>query len=382
MNRKELARLVLASLAGTISEKDGLELERWRAESPGNEMLFRSLTSGGFLDEEYRKTQAIDTARPLEDMKRRIRKAHRNPAWLRWAGYGTAAAAVLAVGIWIGTSYSARQPALISEDTPQTLLAEIEPGCTQATLTTSEGTVFTFHDTKEMEQIPRKKDADRVKINNLEIPRGGEFHVTLEDGTDVWLNAQTTLRYPEVFSETQRSVEIVGEGYFKVRRDPSRPFLVRTAGQVIKVYGTEFNVNSYEDDEEVVTTLVEGSISLSSDLHSSNELMLAPGHQAVFSKASDETTVKTVNTDVVTSWRNDMFVFDDLTLDRIMRQLSRWYDFEYAFDDEESPLIVFKGRIPRYGKFGDTLEILEKSGGLRFEVEGRTVHISVQKQDK
>lgn len=382
MNKKELARLILAYLAGSISGEDALELERWRADSPGNEELFRNLTSEGYLEGEYRKIQAIDTARPLADMKRRIRKAHHKPAWLRWAGYGTAAAAVLALGIWIGSSLSGQQSAPLSEDTQEQLLAEIEPGCTQATLTTAEGAVFTFHDTKEIEKIPKKKDADRVKINNLEIPRGGEFHVTLEDGTEVWLNAQTTLRYPEVFSESQRSVEIEGEGYFKVHHDPSRPFFVRTAGQVIKVYGTEFNVNSYEDDEEVITTLVEGSISLSSDKHSSNELKLAPGHQAVFSKASDETTVKTVNTDVVTSWRKDMFVFDDLTLDKIMRQLSRWYDFEYAFDDDKSPLIVFKGRIPRYGKFGDTLEILEKSGGLRFDVEGRTVHISMQKRDR
>lgn len=375
MKAQETARLILAYKSGNISAEDESVLLKWRAERPANEQLFNRMMEDGYLEGEYSKWRSIETGRPRADMSRRIGRSGM-PAFIRIA-YGTvAAAAILGVGVWIGSRFSGIQENPVQATTEVGLLADIAPGKTQATLTTAEGEVFNFTEPQKVREIPHRKTEDRAKINNLEIPRGGEFHITLEDGTEVWLNAQTSLRYPEVFSDSLRAVEIIGEGYFKVAKESKRPFIVKAASQTIKVYGTEFNVNSYADDEDVVTTLVEGSVSLVSEGHSSNELMLAPGHQAVFSKAKDETVVKSVNTDVVTSWRNDMFVFDDLTLDKIMRQLSRWYDFDYVFGDEAASQIVFKGRIPRYGKFGDALTILEKSGGLSFDVVGKTIYIS------
>lgn len=375
MKEKEIARLILSYLSGSMTGEDEDALRQWRAENPSNEDIFREITENGHLEEEYVRTRSIDTSRPMADMRRRIRKS-RSLSSGRWMLRFAGAAAVLVAGILIGMKFKADAPAdthLQAED----LMAEIRPGQTKAVLTTSDGEVFNFTGPQKATSVASRKSlGDRIEINSLEIPRGGEFHIVLEDSTEVWLNAQTTLKYPEVFSDSLRMVEISGEGYFKVSRDSKRPFIVKTAGQTIKVYGTEFNVNSYEDDDEIVTTLVSGSIALTADLHSSNELLLAPGHQAVFSRKNDETAVKSVNTEVVTSWRNDMFVFDDLTLDKIMRQLSRWYDFEYEFLDGMAPGIVFKGRIPRYGKFGNALSILEMSGGLRFEVEGKKVYIS------
>lgn len=375
MKTDDIARLVLAYKSGNICPEDESALLQWRAENPANEQLFHQLMAEGYLEEEYSKWRSIDSMRPRADMTRRIRRSA-VPAFARVSCRVAAAVALLGIGIWTGYRFSDFKETAVQPVAQDILLSEIAPGKTQATLTTAEGEVFNFTEPQKVREIARRKADDRARINNLDIPRGGEFHITLEDGTEVWLNAQTSLKYPEVFSDSLRSVEITGEGYFKVAKDNSRPFIVRTEGQTIKVYGTEFNVNSYADDEDVVTTLVEGSVSLISEGHSSNELMLAPGHQAVFSKAKDETVVKSVNTDVVTSWRNDMFVFDDLSLDKIMRQLSRWYDFDYVFRDDAASQIVFKGRIPRYGKFGDALTILEKSGGLSFEVEGKTIFIS------
>lgn len=375
MNSEKLAGLILGYLSGNISSEDEAALLKWREASSDNERIFQKITEENYLESEYAAWRAVDTRRPMMEMRKRIRRSRR-AAFGRFASYASGACVCVAVGVLLGVKFfgTSAPPSVIPEE--KDLISMIEPGTTKATLTTTEGEVYNFSDPLQAEQVARKRAEDRARLNNLEIPRGGEFHITLEDGTEVWLNAQTSLKYPEVFSDTVRIVEISGEGYFKVAKDSSRPFIVRTAGQIIRVYGTEFNINSYEDDEEVLTTLVEGSISLTSDGHPTNELLLAPGHQAVFSKAADETTIKTVDTQVVTSWRNDMFVFDDLTLDKIMRQLSRWYDFDYKFGDKVSSQIVFKGRIPRYGKFGDALLILEKSGGLNFEVEDKTIIIS------
>lgn len=375
MKENEIARLILCYLSGRMTPEDEAALQQWRAESPSNEKIFRETVATGHLEEEYIKTSSVDTSRPMDDMRRRIRKS-RSLSLGRWVVSVAGAAAILLLGIWIGVKVKSDSTHPAASH-PEELVAQIQPGQTKAVLTTSDGEVFNFSEPQKATSVASHKRAEaRINLNSLEIPRGGEFHIVLEDSTEVWLNAQTTLRYPEVFSDSMRVVEIAGEGYFKVAKEQKRPFIVKTANQTIRVYGTEFNVNSYEDDEEVVTTLVSGSIALTSDLHSSNELLLAPGHQAVFNKSNDETAVKSVNTEVVTSWRNDMFVFDDLSLDKIMRQLSRWYDFEYEFLDEASSKIVFKGRIPRYGKFGNALSILEISGGLRFDVEGKKVFIS------
>lgn len=376
MNSDTLAGLILSYLAGKLSPGDEASLLKWREASEANEKLFQTLVSENYLENGYAAWRSIDTLRPLKQMQQRIRRSRR-AALGRAAGYICGACGILVIGLFLGMNIRRPQvPAEIQQEQKGDLISMIEPGTTKGILTTGEGEVYNLDESRPVADIVKKHAEDRARLNNLEIPRGGEFHITMEDGTEVWLNAQTSLKYPEAFSDTLRCVEIIGEGYFKVAKDSLRPFIVRTAGQTIRVWGTEFNVNSYEDDEEVLTTLVEGSISLVSDGHPTNELMLVPGHQAVFSKSADETTVKTVDTEVVTSWRNDMFVFDDLTLDKIMRQLSRWYDFNYEFRDEASSQIVFKGRIPRYGKFGDALMILELSGGLKFEVEGETIYIS------
>ena len=198
----------------------------------------------------------------------------------------------------------------------------------------------------------------------------------MEDSTEVWLNAESSLKYPEYFTDSSREVEISGEAYFKVAKDAKRPFYVKSAGNRIKVYGTEFNISSYADEECVYTTLVKGSISLQPQNSNDAELFLTPGHQAIFAKADCSTSITTIKTDVITSWKDGMFVFEDKTLAQIMKSLARWYDFSYEFANEKVANTVFMGRIPRYGKFGDVLEILEKSGNLRFAADGKRIIIS------
>jgi len=199
--------------------------------------------------------------------------------------------------------------------------------------------------------------------------------VTLEDGTEVWLNAESQLRYPETFDAAERRVEISGEAYFKVARDEQRPFYVVSGGQEVRVLGTEFNIHAYQDEAAVYTTLVSGSISLR-PLHGKSQLVLTPGNQAVFSKDDTAARVHSVDTDVVTSWRSDAFVFEDQTAEQIMRTLSRWYDFQYEFADQQAAQTIFMGSIPRYGSFADVVSIFHKMGGIRIRQNGKKIVIS------
>ena len=220
--------------------------------------------------------------------------------------------------------------------------------------------------------------ANVPELATLTTPRGGEFRVVLEDGTEVWLNAESRLSYPEVFDGKERRVQIEGEAYFKVAKNEEKPFIVNSGGQEIRVYGTEFNVHAYSDEADVYTTLVKGSISLRPVNGNQSELMLTPGKQAIFDKAEETARVVNVDTEVVTSWRSGVIVFEDQTMEQIMRTLSRWYDFDYEFLDRQTAETVFMGSIPKYGTFDEVCDIFHKLGGIRLHQQGRKVIISAK----
>ena len=214
------------------------------------------------------------------------------------------------------------------------------------------------------------------RFNHLTTPRGGEFEITLEDGTKVWLNAESQLSYPDTFRSDERRVILKGEAYFQVAHNEEKPFYVESDGQLVRVYGTEFNIRSYEEDAAVYTTLISGSVALQVAGNLNAELFLTPGRQAVFDKKEASAFVRSVNTEVVTGWRKGLFVFEEQNLGQIMATLARWYNFDYEFADNVLSETVFMGSVPRYGDFNEVLEILEKSGGLKFRLENHTVIIS------
>lgn len=178
----------------------------------------------------------------------------------------------------------------------------------------------------------------------------------------MWLNAESQLIYPENFTDKERRVTVNGEAYFKVKKDSLRPFYVESAGMEVRVYGTEFNINAYAEDENVYTTLVSGSIALKPLHDTQAELVLTPGHQAIFQKDERSTFVRPVDTRAVTSWHEGRFSFEEQTLDQIMLTLSRWYNFDYEITDNRLAKTVFKGSAPRYSELSEVLSILEKSG--------------------
>ena len=392
MDFEEISELIGKYMLGTAAPREQARLDEWLKEDEANRRLFEKITDPAYAREKIAQWQSIQLPDIPEETKKPKKETGRNRQLL-WKLSAAAAFVILLVsgGILLNRAEQ-RYQSLKTRFEKEHYLAAIKPGETKDTLTTQSGqTVVLGGDegsnsraieaarVKQLQEDSRKKkaEADRKALNNLEIPRGGEFHITLEDGTEVWLNAESTLRYPDHFDGSIREVALTGEAYFKVAKDrQGRPFHVRTAGQLVRVYGTEFNIFSYEEDQFVYTTLVNGCISLTRDNSQDSELILTPGHQAVFGKADGATKVKPVATDVVTSWRNGMFVFEDQTLDQIMRQLSRWYNFTYSFTSQEAAGTLFMGRMARSSKFGEVLEILEQSGHLKFDVKDNHIVIS------
>ncbi|TKG96639.1 FecR family protein [Puteibacter caeruleilacunae] len=271
----------------------------------------------------------------------------------------------------------------------------IEPGRTKATLILSDGSkydldashknVFKEKDAvivktgKELaykSQSPKFKlrKKKQTKINTLKVPRGGEFFLVLSDSTKVWLNSESVLRYPVIFDKDHRTVELIGEAYFEVAHNASKPFHVKTDKQTIQVLGTSFNINAYPDENVNYTTLVEGKV----DVVSAIDLLhhrLEPGMQCVYDKQNDKTDVKTVNVAEYISWKDGKYIFRNKSLEDMMYTLARWYDVHVTFANSRSRKVKFKGNLRRKDKFEDILTIIETTNEVKFEINGKNVTI-------
>jgi transmembrane sensor len=207
-------------------------------------------------------------------------------------------------------------------------------------------------------------------FNTLIVPRGGLYKVQLADGTEVWLNAETKLRYPIHFGGvTKREVFLEsGEAYFKVKHDAALPFIVKSGGVDIAVLGTAFNVNTYTKNH--ATTLAYGSVQLSAGIAATK---LVPGEQGVY--AEGVFIKKAVDADTYTAWRNGQIVFEEAPLEEVMNSLGRQYDFTFEFTSSELKERKFGGRLRRTAQIEDVLTIIEKAGYLTFSIQGKTIFV-------
>jgi ferric-dicitrate binding protein FerR (iron transport regulator) len=260
---------------------------------------------------------------------------------------------------------------------------DVMPGGDKATLTLADGTTIMLDNVNDG-TVAHQGNAKVVKLgakllyntsgsqskeiayNTISTPRGGQYQIELPDGTRVWLNAASSLRFPVAFTGKERRVEIDGEAYFEVAKNKNMPFIAKTRGGEIQVLGTHFNVMAYREEDAVRTTLLEGSVKFSSG---NNVAVLKPGEQA---KLSNEGQLKIDEVDVepVIAWKNGLFVFNNEDVSTVMRQLSRWYDVDVVYQAKQ-PKQLFVGEVPRNSKLSDVLKMLEVAGDIRFEIEGK-----------
>ncbi|WP_316818821.1 FecR family protein [Pedobacter nyackensis] len=262
---------------------------------------------------------------------------------------------------------------------------DIGPGRNTATITLANGKTLNLSDVKTGVVIGTEKFAynDGTKIKaisatdnlsaadkellTVSTPRGGTYQVTLPDGTKVWLNAASSLKFLAAFNHSkdqQRKVELVGEAYFEVAKDKTRPFVVESKGQQVRVLGTHFNICSYDDEIATRTTLLEGSVKI-------NEAILKPGEQSVLTGRQ----LKIVPADIenTMAWKNGDFVFKDEDFKTTMRKIARWYDVDVQYEADLKDNIELGGWISRKSKLSDVLKRIELAGNIHFKIEGRTI---------
>ena len=220
--------------------------------------------------------------------------------------------------------------------------------------------------------IDTEEEPLKEEYNTLKIPVGGFYKLVLSDGTKIWLNADSELKYPIRFVGDKREVYLKGEGYFQVSKDTSRQFTVHLQHSEVTVLGTTFNVSAYEDEAHVYTTLEEGSVAFYSR-QSKQQVLLKPGMQSDMEVATGKTVVTEVDPAVYSVWIEGRFVFQSLDLESILRQLQRWYDFEVFYQQQEVKQYRFRGVLSRDMDIRQALDIIEETTDLKFDVKGKTI---------
>ena len=217
-----------------------------------------------------------------------------------------------------------------------------------------------------------QEESETTEMHTLLIPRGGEFHMELADGTQVWLNSESKLTYPARFTGGTREVAMEGEVCFQVAKNEAQPFIVRTGGIAVKVLGTVFNVDAYPDNGRIATTLVEGKVEA---CFGKGHVVMEPGMQVAYDKAKRRADYFPVEAMRFISWKDGYYDFEDMTLGELMRIFTRWYDVKVQFADPALQNLQFSGKLRRYDKVADLFKQLEYTGDVLFDVKGKNVMI-------
>ena len=301
---------------------------------------------------------------------------------LKWS-----VAAILVIGL-VSIFLLQREQSEIPKRIP---VAAITPGGNKAVLVLHDGTRVNLDKTVDssdmfigMAKIKRNEGTilfedssidQEMEYNTVITPKGGEYHGVLSDGSEVWLNADSKLRFPVNFGEGKRCVILSGEAYFNVVHDENRPFVVETDLGNVRVYGTQFNVRRYVDEREIKTTLVDGSVGFAKNGSEENEYVkIEPGYQVSYVKGQD-IIVQKVKVYNEIAWKNRQFSFERKPLDEIMKDFMRWYDVNIIFDDESLKDLYFSATLNRYKNIETLLRFFEKGYDIKFEISGKDIKI-------
>lgn len=347
---------------------------------------------GNILDELNDKELATLSEVGFQTILAKINQPIKNKKSIPYYKY--IAAAVVLVAFISGSLYFSKDAVI----TPNKLLVQngkidVLPGVDKAILTLSDGSTIALDDAKN-ENIVEKTGltitkttdgqllykvssampkAATIAYNTIATSKGNQYQVLLPDGTRVWLNAASSLKYPEMFTGNERKVILTGEAYFEVAKNKDMPFIVQSRNQDVQVLGTHFNINSYMDDQSIKTTLLEGSIKVS---NAGFAKILKPGEQSLVNHngLGDISVIKNIDMDGETAWKNGLFNFNNAELKSILNQLERWYDIK--IDYQSVPNKRYNGMVPRKSNLSEVLNMLELTGNISFKIEeGRSLKV-------
>ncbi|WP_223577976.1 FecR family protein [Sphingobacterium sp. GVS05A] len=390
MQTSRFSELFEGYLADKLTPKEMLELEGLIADE-NNVAQLRQLIGEEFKNEPTAVQQLDTDDNWLHGLEQKVLQTIQKPEpakiisfhnkWVRLVG-----TIVLLVGLGLTVRY------LVDNDTGAPKQATVLPGGNKATIRLDDGTQVSLSESQSEIVLGKQLAyadgslvqgiaAENVSGRNMiiDVPKGGTYKIALPDGSKVWLNADSRLRYIVDRADEARNLELEGEAYFEVaHRYRSKgkdkilqPFVVRTPGQTIKVLGTSFNVTAYSGEPDR-TTLIEGKVELSLP-DGANRQYLKPNQQALIQGRT--ITIADVESSGFISWKEGTFNFSDESLDIILNQVARWYDIDVDFTDPSLKKLKFEGIVPRYEKLESLLKILEKTSDVRFELKGRLLHV-------
>ena len=381
-----IVRLLQLYLLGDITEEERQELEDWCEEAPRNRKLFEQICQEDLFSKERYVYEKIHDTKAFSVFEKRVRKVSSRSIGNWWKYAAVLLFPILVVGSW-KLMHETEQVSIVASS-----VAPIQPGCSQAVLVLDDGRkVFlkeeeegVISEDKEITVTGEKdrlvytssegKNVDEIRFNELEVPRGGEYKVRLADGTLVYLNSATRMKYPVKFDEKERKVYLSREAYFEVAKDPERPFFVEMEGVEVRVYGTSFNVNTHQKGN-IQTVLVKGSIGVKV-LSSGMESVIRPGQMAEFKQGNTKVDVKDVNVAVYTDWKDGIFRFENQRLEDILAVLSNWYDMNVFYQTVSVKELHFSGYMERYKDVSVILEAITLSTGVTFSIQGKTIIVS------
>ncbi|MDE5421105.1 DUF4974 domain-containing protein [Ancylomarina sp. DW003] len=387
----KISNLIYKEKADLLTDSEADSLLAWKTESDENRDLYIRIHDEFKLDVKRAEYDDIDIAQAWNKIEPQIKtekKTHK--LFIEFIRY----AAVLILPLVIG-SYLIYNAVDSTETYEEFVVDNIEPGTQKASLILGNGEVIDLEDkgdaiikTQDGVLVANKNSklsyskeqlaAMQTRWHRLVVPRGGEYKLELSDGTKVWLNSDSELKYTDKFVGKERIVYLKGEAYFDVAEDKEHAFIVKTNTMDVKVYGTEFNVMAYEDEDLAQTTLVEGSVgvNLKNEIGVVDQLMLKPDMQVDYKKGNARGELREVETRLYTGWKDGLFQFNDEDLGSILKKLSRWYDVKVFFQNPSIQNIHFTGEMKRFEDFSTILNLLELGSGVQFDVKGKILIVN------
>lgn len=385
---KHIAQLIFLHIQGRADEMQEKELAEWRNASPGHEALFQRMQSDEHVERSI--TRFVKTEKEMEagwlllQKGLNVRRGKKSIKTIKWFRYVAVIAVILSVGGIVSYYFGAREKHLDVQVMAKNEL--LQPG-SRAILILPDGCKVDLKnkDSRTMlmqEKFPLSVDEGSLSYGNvqpgdttveyhtLKVPRGGEYVLVLSDSTEIYLNADTWLKYPVSFQGKERRVYLSGEAYFKVKRNENRPFIVEMPQLEVEVLGTTFGMRAYEDENDIQTTLESGKVVVRAAGQSEN---LVPDKQALFNKTTGKIKVRDVNVDLYLAWAKGRLMYDNCPLEKILSDLGRWYAFDVLYSQDELRSYKFSLNMKKHEAFTQVLELIEKTGDVQFDIKGKTV---------
>ena len=381
-----LASWIAKSMAGELSDEELQLLDEWRMTSARNHQLYDRIVSRERREAKRRHFTAFDKVFGWQGYSKKLKETEKKVnRWRVFLRYAAILLIPLSATVY-GVLRSGEETVSLAD------LNAITPGGTRAELVLPSGEVVDLvaksgvisrgentvinneGKTLSYKSIGNQAPMDSLRYNEVIVPKGGEYQLVLSDGTLVYLNSMTKIRFPERFSEKCREVEVCGEAFFEVAENKRVPFVVKTDAYEITVLGTKFNVTAYADEQVATTTLVEGAVSISGKCIGEAKA-LRPNEQFVLDRVSGSVEIKNVDVNYYTAWKDGMFRFRDVRLEEIMHVVERWYDMTVVYEDESVRDLHFGFNMSRLETIEPFLNIFELNGKIKITKEGKVLKI-------